>query len=213
MKPLELSGKRFGMLSVVGFSHKKGAGRYWLCSCDCGESVVRHQVSLVHGHTLSCGCRKRSSNAGHFKATHGLSRTETGRPPRLYKIWDGMKHRTGNPKAHGYERYGGAGITVCEQWINSYEKFAADMGEPPTDRHTLDRIDSSLGYSPENCRWATYTEQNRNRSNVIKVEYEGEELALSELALRFGLPVKAVYMRVTKYGWPIDRALNTPIRK
>lgn len=200
------------MLSVIGLSHSEKYNRYWHCECDCGKAVIRHQGSLVKGYTLSCGCRKKMPNAGHFKKTHGRTRSN-GEASRIYKIWSAMKDRTGNPKAHAYERYGGVGITVCDEWRDSFEAFARDMGDPPSSKHTIDRKDNSLGYTPDNCRWATYSEQNLNRSNVIKVFYEGEHVALAALAHKFGMPVNTVRSRVTKQGWDVDRALKTPIKK
>jgi|GEM_PF-4871896 len=87
------------------------------------------------------------------------------------------------------------------------------MGEPPSEKHTLDRIDPARGYSPDNCRWATYTQQNQHKTTTIKVLYDGEITALSALAHKYGIPVKALYMRVTHYKWDLEKALNTPVRK
>ena len=210
---IDLSGHRYGSLSVLNPAKVENGRTSWNCLCDCGKAVVRHQLSLRSGRTLSCGCRKKIPNSGHFKSTHGVTRRASGEPiDRTYGIWATMKSRTTNPKAHGYERYGGAGISACQEWLDSFECFLADMGRPPSEDHTLDRKDPDLGYTPDNCRWATYKEQNRNRKNVVLVEFEGSQIPLSELAERFNLPVKALYMRVTKYGWDLSRALSTPVR-
>lgn len=210
---IDLSGHRYGSLVVTSAAKVEKGRTSWNCECDCGKSVVRHQLSLRSGRTLSCGCRRKIPNTGHFKATHGITKRVAGQPiDRIYGIWATMKSRTTNPKAHGYDRYGGLGITVCQEWLDSFEKFLLDMGRPPSDDHTLDRKESDAGYTPDNCRWATYKEQNRNRKNVVLVDYDGAKWPLSELAEKYGLPVKALYMRVTKYGWDLSKALSTPVR-
>ena len=206
---LNLIGKRVGRLTVVGEAPSETWASRWLCLCDCGNTVVRHRASLQRvGATTSCGCSKKEPNAGQFKPTHKATpRGEMTPEKRLYRIWSTIKQRTQNPKAHGYERYGGAGIALCEKW-QFFEGFADDMGLPPTAKHTVDRIDPALGYSKENCRWATYTEQNRRRKNTVFVEFDGERVPLGELVARFGGVYKTVYMRVTRYGWPLRRALG-----
>jgi hypothetical protein len=114
-----------------------------------------------------------------------------------------------NPKAHGFERYGAVGIKMCPEWENSFETFAADMGPPPTLKHTVDRIDPLAGYSKKNCRWATYTEQNRRRKNTIRVVYEGESFTLMEIAARHGVSYANLYSRHIKQGWSLERAIFT----
>ena len=86
---------------------------------------------------------------------------------RVYRIWNAMRQRCHNPNQPHYERYGARGIAVCDEWRQSFGAFLADMGEPPTDGHSLDRIDNDLGYSPSNCRWATAKEQRANRRKHI----------------------------------------------
>ena len=128
----------------------------------------------------------------------------------LFKKWSSMLGRCRNPNHHKYHAYGGRGITVCERWL-LFVNFAADMGQPPSSEHSLDRIDNDGNYEPGNCRWATLAEQSRNRRAVIWATFNGERMCLKDAAAKAGLDYHAVYSRVTKSGWSIEAALSTPI--
>ena len=130
---------------------------------------------------------------------------------RLYTIWSMMRQRCYNPKATGYQYYGARGITVCERWRNSFEDFSADMGEPPTKSHTLDRRENDMGYSPENCRWATVTEQSSNRRSKM-VEFKGETRSISQWAARLRMKTKILHSRLERYHWTVERAFTAPVR-
>lgn len=124
--------------------------------------------------------------------------------------WREMRKRCSNPNRRDYGRYGGRGIRVCPRWLRSFDAFLADMGPKPTPNHSLDRIDNNGPYSPENCRWATRTEQMRNtRTNRI-VSLGGVSLPLAAWCERFGLKDNTVSHRRAR-GWDIERALTTPV--
>jgi hypothetical protein len=136
---------------------------------------------------------------------HGRSRTP------LHRVWSTMIERCTSPKSEKWPLYGGRGIRVCERWL-AFESFLADMGERPSPRHTLDRIDNDKGYEPGNCRWATQREQQRNRRNNRVLTYLGETMCLAAWADRVGLSVGTLGYRV-RSGWPLDRALSEPKRR
>lgn len=98
---------------------------------------------------------------------------------------------------------------VCDRW-RSFENFFADMGECPSDKHTIDRIDNQRGYNPANCRWATMKEQQNNRSNNRRIEFRGETLTLQQWAERLGVKHKTISLRIDKLGWPLEQALTLP---
>jgi len=119
-----------------------------------------------------------------------------------------MKQRCLNPNASDYHRYGGRGIYVCARWKDSFENFFADMGERP-DGKTLDRIDNSKGYEPNNCKWSTPAEQQDNKRNNPVVYYHGRQITIAALAREIGIPAKILLWRLNNC-WDIDRAVNTP---
>ncbi len=139
------------------------------------------------------------------KPTHGLSYTPE------YRAWQQMRLRCTDPKHRAYANYGGRGITVCARWLDSVANFIADMGPKPSPRHELDRRDNDAGYSPDNCRWVTRATNDRNRRSNRLVTHNGETLALAEWCERFGKPRDTVKKRLDA-GWPVARALTTPVR-
>lgn len=126
--------------------------RKWICQCDCGIVKSIAQQSLIRSNTKSCGCLLKD-----VLSTHSDSKT------RLYGIWAHIKQRCNNPNLHAFNRYGGIGITVCDQWVNSFEIFKEwALSNGYTDKLSIDRLDNTKGYSPDNCRWATRLIQARN---------------------------------------------------
>lgn len=131
---------------------------------------------------------------------------------RLRRIYDRMRSRCYNPAASKYEYYGGKGITICEEWRQSFQAFEAwALAHGYADTLTIDRKDGNGPYSPSNCRWATWKEQGRNRSNNHLLTYDGQTMPIAEFAERYGIPEKALYKRIER-GWGAERALTTPVR-
>lgn len=155
---LDITGDRYGRLTVLGRSDRKGR---WLCKCDCGRESEPSLGSLRNGSSKSCGCAQRDVASG-INRTHGMSRSSE------YRIWAGMRKRCYSKKCKSYIDYGGRGIVVCERW-SKFENFYEDMGQRPSPDHSLDRIDVDGNYEPSNCRWATAGEQARNRRKRISL--------------------------------------------
>ena len=206
MSSLLENGTVYGNLTVLGPAERRRTGHAQvLCRCTCGVEKPIPVTELQRGKTKSCGCLRRKKLIER-STTHGLRKT------RLYSIWSNMLNRCYLPSCKNYKHYGGRGITVCDDWKNSFEKFAADMGQPPTDQHTLDRRNNDLGYSPENCRWVTQKIQVNNRSNNVRLEYNGETRTLAEWAAHLGMKYHTLRTRFRK-GWSVERAFTTSVKE
>lgn len=130
---------------------------------------------------------------------------------RLCHTWTQLRQRCSNPRHPRYKDYGGRGISVCQRW-DSFDAFVSDMGPRPTPAHTIDRIDNNGPYSPENCRWATRLQQSENKRNCRYVEVGREKVTLKEACFRLGLSYKMVHLRITRFGFSVERALSAPRR-
>lgn len=135
--------------------------------------------------------------------THGMSRSSE------YKTWESMLQRCINPNNKSWKRYGARGITVCERW-KSFENFYADMGDRPAGM-TLDRKDNDKGYSPDNCRWATYAEQNRNYSRNVLIEWGTKRMTVTDWEKELGMKHRTLDNRLRR-GWSIERAITHPVQ-
>ena len=183
---IDMSGMHFGRLTVIRVDGRDNRGKpLWLCKCDCGNETHVNRQHLIRGQTSSCGCYRREYSAKQH-TTHGMSKSKNPRN-RLYRIWAGVKDRCLNPRSKYWERYGGRGITICKEWTDDYMSFhnwAIHNGYK--DNLTLDRIENNGNYCPDNCRWATYEEQENNRSNNVLFDVNGEKITLARLARREG---------------------------
>lgn len=201
---IDLTGQRFGKLTVLYRDGTYKTEALWFCLCDCGNTKTIKAGNLKNG-TFSCGCHRIKHCKTKF-ITHGLTNTS------IYKCWTSMKSRCLNPYDPSYRFYGAKGVTVCVQWIESFETFFADMGQRPSKKHSIDRIDSSGNYEPKNCRWVTTVMQNQNLRSNINITYNGETLCCAEWSRRLGSSHNIVSRRL-KIGWDKEKAVNTPLRK
>lgn len=176
MKALELSGKKFGKLTVLYRDYSNKGQSKWVCQCDCGS--ITKPISgtyLVRGHTTSCGCHRKEVAKAIQPFGAKANETHTDSKSRLYKIWWNMKTRCYNQSNHFYPLYGGRGITICDEWKNSYSDFKAWAIENGyRDDLTIDRMDVNGNYEPANCKWSTRKEQSNNTRKTRMVTLYGE---------------------------------------
>lgn len=151
---------------------------------------------------------------GSNSQTHGHSKNGILTPE--YIAWRNMRARCYNKKHVSYPRYGALGVTVCKEWRNSFETFLTDMGKRPADKQTIDRINGALPYNKDNCKWATYLEQNRNKKNVRMAYYKGAMVSLAEVAQRENVKYKTLYhyhvLRALKLSESIGYAIAARLR-
>lgn len=208
-----LIGQVFSKLTVLGYTGLKTKYDQKLvtCRCVCGFYVGVPRSSLLSGNTRSCGCLFSQAIASRNEAgsTHGQSRG--GKITDEYRAWQAMNNRCYNTRDKRYKDYGGRGIEVYQPWRDSFQAFFKDVGPRPSYLFSVDRIDNSKGYFPDNVRWATAKQQNRNRRVTKLYEYAGVEKTLAEWAELAGLPYERVKQRVLTYGWDLSHALGTPV--
>lgn len=177
------------------------------CKCDCGASVSVYVDNLRRGRTRSCGCLRAEMTRTRV-LTHG--HTSGDKATNEYATWSSMLARCYNVNNERFADYGGRGIAVCAQWHN-FEQFFADMGKRPANK-SLDRKNNAGDYTPENTRWATGSQQGRNKRNNRYLTYQGRTLLLLEWAERVGIKRATLMSRLDLYGWSVARALTTPVR-
>jgi len=195
-------GDRFNRWTIISKSWTdKSSGRMVTAKCDCGAVKHIRLRSVKNSTSKSCGCFT-VEQIKKSMTTHGQRKTKT------YGIWAKMLQRCYNPNTKSYKNYGGRGITVCDRWRHSFENFLADMGEQPP-RFTIERIDNEKGYSPENCRWASYKEQANNRRTNRFLTYQGRTQTMMEWSKELGIRAGRIRWRLEE-GWSVEQVLETP---
>ena len=194
-------GDVFGRLTVVAEAPRKLSWRYWLCQCSCGsppKEVKQHEIGKK---VKSCGCLRGEGGKNKWQ-THGKTGTAE------HRIWKAMLSRCCNPNNIGYEDY--RHRAPPEVW-HDFEVFLADMGPRPSPKHSIERLDNSKPYGPDNCLWATSKEQARNSSHNINIEYRGRSQCIAAWAEEYGMKYSTLYCRLATRKWPIEKALNTKV--
>ena len=203
---LDLTGQRFGRLLAMSSTNKKrGSSFIWELLCDCGSNTFVSVSDIKSGHTQSCGCLGKERRIK-SRVTHGHSKGH--KTSTEYRIWCGMCQRVRDKKQSNYKYYGGRGIKVCKRWL-TFENFLEDMGKRPANR-SLDRINNNKNYCKENCRWATLSEQARNKRTTKLISYQGEIKTLADWAESFNIKYDTLHDRLKK-GWSIEKSLIPPL--
>ena len=206
MPALDLKGQTFGYLTVL---QRAGSSvnsickhARWLCLCTCGNQVIRDSQYLRtkwRTQPRNCGCH-------HGNTKHSMSRSHP------YHIWAGMKRRCTQPFDKDWKNYGARGITVCDQWLASFNDFWKDMAEGYVYGLTLGRKNNNKGYSKKNCRWETQKEQaNNTRKNRIIQTPQGR-MNVTQAAALYNMEKGTLHARIFRYGWPVEKALTYPVK-
>jgi hypothetical protein len=200
---IDKSKMKFGRLTPI--SPVRGHGKLrWLCKCDCGNTKIVFSSDLGVN-SNSCGCLRKEITKAR-RTTHGLSNTRT------YTIWWDMKLRCYYPSSRHYYRYGMRGIKVCKRWMDGFQNFLDDMGECPSSKHSLDRINNEGNYTPENCRWATSQQQAQNTRTNHMISWQGQTKCIAQWERDLGFPSHCLQQRISKRKWSIEKAFTTPIK-
>lgn len=201
---IDITGQKFGRLTAIRYvGRSKGRQSLWEFRCDCGKTIIAQKHNVRNGHTKSCGCYNIELLSKRNR-THGETRT------RLYNIWHDMVYRCYGEKHKSYPLYGGKGITVCDEWKDSFETFRDwSLQNGYADNLSIDRIDSTGNYEPSNCRWATDIEQanNTNRNRLCTID--GVTDTLANWCRKYNMPYVTASSRVLR-GWDAIDALTLP---
>ena len=191
-RKIDMSGGRYGRLTVIKEAGRKRKEVLWECRCDCGRIAHVSGYYLRSGHTKSCGCLIPETSKK-VNVTHGLYKT------RLHCIYTNMKTRCYNPNYYLYHRYGGRGIAICDDWLgeNGLHNFAEwSMKNGYSENLSIDRIDNDKGYSPENCRWVTMKQQQNNRSTNHIIPIDGVSKTMAEWAVYINVNYRVMQKHV-----------------
>lgn len=208
-----LIGQKFNRWTVIGegtsrlYKHKNYENgypqRYWLCKCECGTIREVSENSLINGKTKSCGCFQKEVTKS-FLYTHKKSKT------RIYGIWCSIKERTRNNNSTSFVNYGGRGISVCEEWSNSFDSFYKwSMENGYNENLSIDRINVNGNYEPSNCRWIAMDEQARNKRNTVYITYNGQTFNVHDWSFLVGVPESLIKSRYHS-GWNPEDILFKP---
>ena len=205
----DLTGQVFTRWTVLEKTEVPTAkGSMWLCRCQCGVEKIVSLSNLRGGLSKSCGCLHKEQLSVRRK-THGRSREDK----YLYTIWMNIKARCYNSNNPRYKDYGGRGISMCREWLDSFEAFLTHVGERPTVEHTLDRTDNNGNYEPGNVRWATKSEQNRNKRGNVFYTHEGITKTVNEWATQYGISFGMLEYRLFTKGMSFEDAVSTPSQR
>ena len=205
----DITGQRYSRLVAIKRVPPALIGKVrWLFRCDCGATVEVNKNDIVSGHTRSCGCLGRQvlRERNLSKKTHRLSNT------RIYHTWRGMKRRCYDEKIKEYKYYGARGIKVCDSWMDFEHFYEWSKTSGYTDLLTIDRINNEFGYSPENCKWSTIAEQNRNKRTSRFILFQGKSMILPEWSRRLNIPQQTIRGRI-KRGCSIPECLNSDYQR
>lgn len=192
-------GQKFNRLTVIEPQRTKSGQFGWLCQCECGNTTVTTASKLTSGHTKSCGCyaKEVSIENGKKPKKHGLAHVG-GKATRLYRVWTHIRVRCNNPNTENFQYYGERGVKVCDEW-NDYKTFHDwALSHGYRDDLTIDRIDVNGDYSPENCRWTTIKEQNRNKRTTLKCFFNGQVMLLKDVSNVSGINYQTLRYHLKK---------------
>lgn len=186
-------GLYFRKLKIISFAYYKHNNKYYKCLCECGNTKIISIGHIKQGKTQSCGCLKTKQNG---LSTHPL-----------HQVWYHMINRCTNPLRPEYINYGGRGITVCDEWLNSFTVFLEDIGERPSVKHSIERRNNELGYNKNNCYWATKEEQNNNTRSNVFLTHNGNTLTLAQWSRELGIPISTIITRRSR-NWEVKDILQ-----
>lgn len=206
-KFIDLTGQKFGRLTVVKRVENDKQGRAkWLCKCDCGNIQIIQASKLRNGHSKSCGCLRIDTLTANAAKRHRHKLSNT----KLYQVWANMKDRCLNPNCKNYKNYGGNGIKICAEWLISDNFLEWAIANGYKEGLTIDRIDNNKGYSPDNCRWTTFAEQENNKSNNHFITYKDRKQTLQQWADELKISRNTLLARINR-DWTIERALTEEV--
>ncbi|MBQ5900599.1 MAG: hypothetical protein IIW86_01930 [Clostridia bacterium] len=187
----DLKGQKFGRLTVLerAANHisKSGSVRsQWLCKCECGKEIIVAGTNLTSGHTLSCGCIRAEKQ---FKK-HGLRHT------KIYNVWNTIKQRCNNPNVNCYERYGGRGIKICDEWLDFMAFYNWAITNDYKEGLSIDRINNNGNYEPSNCQWVNAKSQANNRRSSRYITYNNETHTVAEWSRITGIKSSTLFERI-----------------